>query len=277
MTKARPRRSMPDQFVFPFGTPVGRCPSWPVEQPELFVLGAYPSALHIEWKPPAESGLRRVRALPVDDEPEPFWNGEDADARVERWRETVGWRRELGEAAAPPGLNGSSGSWVDERILQPLGATRADAWITDCLDTYRASTGVTKAVSTVYDEFARRHDLPTARLATHPTETQIVTEALEHQRERLGEDLGVARPSVIVTLGNAALRVLRSLLDERRAPAKLSAGESYGEPVDLALDGRPVHWWPLAHPAAPKPYQDAHARWIERLTDMPPSVATGAP
>ena len=59
----------------------------------MYVLGAYPSALHVQWAPPAVEGhsLRPVRALAVDNEPS-----------------------EWGEATSPPaGTNGPSGEWVD--------------------------------------------------------------------------------------------------------------------------------------------------------------------
>lgn len=61
--------------VFPFGQPVlPRQPS--TEEPrEVYLLGAYPSGLHVRWTPPAISGqdFRPIRALIADNEPVPFW------------------------------------------------------------------------------------------------------------------------------------------------------------------------------------------------------------
>lgn len=58
---------------FFFGQPVLPRRAVADGQRDVFVLGAYPSALHVEWTPP--SPHRPVRALAVDNEPEPFWNG----------------------------------------------------------------------------------------------------------------------------------------------------------------------------------------------------------
>jgi len=58
---------MPGQF--PFGAPVlARAPSADTARP-LFVLGAYPSALHVRWTAPDGAS---IAAMPVDNEPEPF-------------------------------------------------------------------------------------------------------------------------------------------------------------------------------------------------------------
>jgi hypothetical protein len=34
---------------------------------------------------------RTIAALAVDNEPEPFWDGLDEEARIARWRHAVGW------------------------------------------------------------------------------------------------------------------------------------------------------------------------------------------
>jgi hypothetical protein len=49
---------------------------------DLFVLGAYSSALHVRWTPPEQTKLRRIKALAVDNEPEPFWTGDDEPERI---------------------------------------------------------------------------------------------------------------------------------------------------------------------------------------------------
>jgi hypothetical protein len=50
-------------------------------------IGAYPSALHVRWSPPPGLG-KPVAALPVDNEPTPFWNGsrDEVNDLVEDWR-----------------------------------------------------------------------------------------------------------------------------------------------------------------------------------------------
>jgi uracil-DNA glycosylase len=249
--------------VFPFGRPVTACQPVATGERRVLVLGAYPSALHVRWRPAAESG-RLVRALAVDNEPEPFWNGDDEAERVDAWREAVGWHEKWGSVQPVGELNGSSGRWVDANVFAPLGAERSEVWITDCLDTYRSSPGMRTAVESVYQPFASTVGLPPEDLAPHPSEGEIVTEATSHHRVRLLAEIAQARPVVVVTLGNAALRVLRHLLDEPTGPTKLAI-DGYGASIDVSITGEQATWLPLAHPAAPAPYQQAHIEWMDGL------------
>ena len=72
----------------------------------------------------------------------------------------------------------------------------------------------------------------------------------------------MAKPEVIVTLGNAALRVLRELLFALGGPDALHADADYGKELLVTVAGVTARWLPLVHPAAPKPYQVAHAAWV---------------
>lgn len=161
-----------------------------------------------------------------------------------------------------------SGLWVEKRILGPLGVDRADAWITDCLNTYRASVAMRAAIEDVYEPFARVHAPPPAELASHPSEAQIVSEGIDQNLSRLRHELTAAAPDVIVTLGNAALRVLRRLLGEAAALTKLTVAD-YGTELSVNLNWHRMRWLPLAHPAAPRPYQVAHETWMTRPTTAP--------
>ena len=252
---------------FPFGRPVLHV-SRPVPGPrQLFILGAYPSALHVAWTPPPGKG-KPVKAVAVDNEPEPFWTGTDQDERVAAWTKAVGFIEGKHGRVSPVGeLNGSSGCWVDDNVLRPLKVGRSDAWITDCLDTYRCSEALAKRLEDTYSEFAVEAGLPASVLSPHPGEDEIVAEALQEHRQRLLQELEAARPSMVVTLGNAALRVFRGLVaesDRERPPTKLSAGpDAYGLVLEVSLGEKRLKWLPLAHPAAPKTYQEAHSRWAQ--------------
>ena len=245
---------------FPFGRLVAPCLPSADAPRRLLVLGAYPSALHIRWIPPEPH--RPIAALAVDNEPTPFWTGEDQAIRVERWKEQVGWDGRWGECSPVGGLNGPSGAWVARRVLRPLGAGRDDAWITDCLDTYRVSTGAEARILDTYRPFAGAYGLPADLLGRHPSESEIVVEALRDHRARLLRELEEARPSLLVTLGNAALRVVVGLgaVADGSAPKCLTT-DGYGRARRIRLGQREVEWLPLAHPAAPQMYQEAHAQW----------------
>ena len=148
--------------------------------------------------------------MAVDDEPVPFWNGEREDECIAQWKSAVGFRDgEWGEIAGAGKLNGSSGIWVDENILAPLGAGRDDACITDCLDTYFSSADGAARVADTYRPFAEKAGLPLARLPLHPSEDTIAEQGVRLHRGRLLRELSQAAPDIVVTLGNAALRVIR--------------------------------------------------------------------
>lgn len=93
--------------TFPFGRPV--LPREPARgsQPTVFVLGAYPSALHVRWSAPG--GQPTIGAIPIDNEPEPFWDGADAAERVEAWKVAVSFSETADGRVTPASANGSSG------------------------------------------------------------------------------------------------------------------------------------------------------------------------
>jgi hypothetical protein len=258
--------------AFPFGQPVlPRTPSADGLR-RLFVLGAYPSALHIAWNPPPLVDYAKsygpIRALPVDNESTPFWDGHDEQRLIDDWKAAVNFDLSWGTVDLPPGLNGTTGTKLKKRVLEPLGVAHDDAWITDCLDTYRASRDVAKRIRDTYLPFAERRGLPLADLLPHPSEDAIVREAARDHELRLRHELESAAPEIIVTLGNAALRVLRTLVDAvagAAVPAHLSDKiEHYGQPIEVRLaSGRRVIWLPLAHPAAPQKYQILHDQWMK--------------
>jgi hypothetical protein len=206
-----------------------------------------------------------VQALAVDNEPEPFWTGAGQEEGVAAWKAGCGWNDAWGTAEPVGNLNGPSGAWLQSNVLAPFAVNRANAWITDCLDTYRASVAMRSAVESVYEPFALTHGLPSAVLAEHPSENAIVAEAQAFHSERIRNELVAAGAQTVVTLGNAALRVFRGLLDAVAGPTKLAADETYGAGYVVALAGMTARWFPLAHPAAPPMYQSAHATWKETV------------
>lgn len=260
-------------YTYPFGRPITPREPSATSPRRLFVLGAYPSALHVEWIPPKP--WKRITAIPIDDEPSPFWDGADHEARVDAWKAHVGFDPAWGSIQSIQRFNGPSGAWVRDNVLEPLEADTSGAWITDCLDTYRGSIGVTRRLSDTYGPFATALGLPAASLPPHPGETEIVQEALTHHTARLRAELGTARPELVVTLGNAALRVLGAIVDieGRSAPSKLRV-EEYGKEIGIRVAGRSMRWLPLAHPAAPKRWQEVHEGWARGMQVAGPGVGS---
>src|SRR5687768_878716 len=89
-------------LTFPFGAPVHRLAVRPPSsQVSAVVIGAYPSAFHVSWRTPSGD---RVAALPVDNEPVPFWDGSGAEELFEEWREKY-FQPEWGSVTPSP-MNG---------------------------------------------------------------------------------------------------------------------------------------------------------------------------
>lgn len=255
---------------FLFGRPVA--PARPIaDGPRAtFVLGAYPSALHVAWDDP--DGTCLVRAVAVDNEPEPFWNGRNEAELLRAWRAEVPFQHRWGQVRECGRLNGSSGKWLDERVLCPLGANRESTWITDCLDVYHQSAAAaTRMADVEMERTLRELGIAAPHHLAHPTEDQIVSRSLKHERERLLNELATSRPGTVVTLGNAALRVFGGLATEvSETKVQLAADDSYGRAVRCLIAGLEVRWIPLAHPAAPARYQALHLEWVRRMSGRGP-------
>ena len=254
--------------TFPFGQPVrGRRPVISESRP-LFILGAYPSALHVKWEPPYAG--RAIKAMAIDNEPDFFWDGHDPDEKkaIAAWAEAVGYRSPWGRIEPARRFNGSSGLWVNRNILEPMDFSRKMVWLSDCLDAYRCSERLADALRDKYNPLATQHGWKIADLEPHPNEREIVAEALAQHRDRLVAEITSAIPEIVVTLGNAALRVFRRLISaSSECPTKLSSqSNEYGRRSRVRLiTGHAVDWIPLAHPAAPPSYQTAHREWAERI------------
>lgn len=254
--------------TFAFGRPVLPRPPSTSEPRPAFVLGAYPSGLHVKWTPsqPVEGQrFKPVRAMIVDNEPWPFWDGADAHEQFARWRGEVGWKDEWGTVEpADPRFNGPSGTWVAQHILGPLGHTYDDTCISDCLDEARLNAGQAGRIVDTYEPLRPVLGLPPCTLQPVPAgENDIVSEAQAHL-DRLTAELAQCGPEVVVTLGNAAVRVMRQLLDPVDTHPKKLVLDGYGTPIEATLNGRAVTWWPLVHPRSgentPR-WRDAHTAW----------------
>ena len=152
--------------------------------------------MHVRWTHPHY----RVAALAVDEEPYPFWDGADEAERVERWRNEVGWQQEWGTADPVGRLNGSSGRWVQERILTPLGLDPARVWTTDALPFFHVHRGPGtqgEAMSERYDAFAREHRLPLHQLPDRPPVDQLIPRAVHEEGDRLRTELLESNASLV--------------------------------------------------------------------------------
>lgn len=279
-------------YRFPFGsTPTSRPPRRPAGACRLFVLGVYPSALHVRWTPPLwaldrdDLELSRVKALAVADEPTVFWDASepDADKAVAAWRDEVGFRTGEGRddwGRVEASANGTSGRWVVSNVLLPLGADREDTWFTDAVDHYFVKPGTATArgqldVIDLYNRFAAASssDLLPAELPVRPSQDALVALARRQHADRLRAEVAEASPRLIVTLGDEARRALLALADHAEGPptqplsSRSLAEEStrYGEAGSVTVSGTTYGWHALVHPGQRSTWwRTLHLDWIGR-------------
>ncbi|ODU27941.1 MAG: hypothetical protein ABS80_02985 [Pseudonocardia sp. SCN 72-51] len=247
--------------MFPFGQcATRRDPRRPDGPAELLVLGVYPSALHVQLRLPG--GGPTFGALAVDDEPEVFWDGADAQQRIELRRRAVGWKDEWGSVGLAGG-NGSSGRSVVDGILRPLGVAPGRTWFTDCLPYYFVKQGSGSQgdrIAEVYQPFAALHGLPPADIPPRPKPAKLVRRALAEELDDLIRQFTEARAPRVVTLGQEAADVLTGLADTERVV--LRADASYGTPRPVTVGGTEVDWLPLTHPGNHTPvWNERHEEW----------------
>ena len=105
-------------------------------------------------------------------------------------------------------------------------------------------------------------------LPKHPSESAIVKETRENHLLRLRAELGDAQPTTVVTLGNAALRVMRILLDHDPYGDDRLYQEPYGRRLVSSIEGRAVVWYPLVHPGA-RGWRHTHGAWVQLRSGGP--------
>jgi hypothetical protein len=246
-------------YTFPFGAPVKSLATGvPAPAVSAFVLGAYPSALHVEWRTPDG---RRVAALPVDNEPYPFWDGSGMDEFFGRWHSEY-FRPQWG-TVTPSRMNGSSGRKLYAEWIAPLGIEHNDYFVTDCLDTAMMSTGVERRVTAAGGTKATYHvlvnelGLPPAHMPMHPSERTIVELAREHHG-RLRRQLEGSRATIVITLGNAAARVVAALGGQSGGSLEQ---RTYRDVRTVTIGDRSFKWHALVHPAVRPPWTGIHRDW----------------
>jgi hypothetical protein len=281
--------------VFPFGRPSTKRPA---RRPtsgsaEIFVLGVYPSALHVRWILPqwlCTNDRSEVKALAVDVEPTVFWDGSDAAARVEQWREVIGFREGNGlddwGFVEPAARNGSSGDDVGDRVLKPLGKSPASTWFTDAVPWFfvkRAPKTSAKIPSPpsqqadvlddVYTRLVvhlakRGGHLPKWDLPSRPSIAQLVDAASDRSAE-LRDEVLASRAATLITLGEEARRVATKLADEpgnvSSIPLSLAmSNDDYATKRELMIGDQKVNWWALRHPGSrDRRWQDKDEAWRE--------------
>lgn len=251
----------------------------------MFVLGVYPSALHVRWTLPSwwRGEQRVVGALAVADEPTVFWDGADADELVSAWTASVGFRHgngsgDWGQVTAAG--NGTSGRPVRDRVLRPLGVEVDDTWFADSVDRFFIKRGGASrqqgdVIDAVYQPFAVEAGLPIASIPARPTPTRLVDIATSEHRERLRRELMEASAPLVVTLGEEARQVMIGVVDDASGPPlqpldrRSLRPDLYGEAGMVRVDDTQAAWYSVVHPGnRDRAWCRLHDGWILRRTGV---------
>lgn len=263
MNTTQPESSTPAAFTYPFGLPVRSAPMPIAANHDVLVVGSAPSALYMRWRVP---GGTLVQGCPVDDEPTPFWNGHDHEARLRHWGSVACWQDAWG-AAGPSHQNGQTGRWLDETVLAPLGIGRERMVGATLLDRFHANDAVRRRIDGIYRPLIPRLGLPVCALPAMPGGDELVAAGLGPQRARLLALLEGPGVTTLITLGTPAFRVCCQLLGPAAAgvgPALLGDGPDYGQPQQIAWMGRSLRWFAFVSPSAPGSMLKVHLAWTQR-------------
>lgn len=208
---------------------------------KVFVLGVYASAVHARWK---RDGKVVCQALAVASEPRIFWDGDPGEAK--QIIDAIPIPEELG-TLEPAGrqLNGPSAKVLDENILAPLGFSRADAWLCDCLPETRLNPSQVKVIRERYAPLTKKFNLPEVTIPVRPSAF------CDQKRSReITEELMQSEAPLLILLGD--IPIAQYLKKVAEVPYS-TLGEyvrlyGYGKITEAVICGKTIRVLPLAHP-----------------------------
>lgn len=248
-------------YYFPFGQKLVPLRQEDRSPKKVFVLGVYASAVHARWK---KDGKVVCQALAVASEPRIFWDGDPEEAK--RIIGSVAIPSELGTLEpASRQLNGPSAKVLDDNILAPLGFSRSDAWLCDCLPETRINSSQAKAIREKYDPFIEPYGLNPVTIPSRPDMF------CDEQRSReITAELIESEAELLVLLGDIPIA---QYLKKVSAVPYSTLGEytelyGYGNPTEAVINGKVIKVLPLAHPrqigalgAHSERWNQAHREW----------------
>ena len=228
-------------YYFPFGQELHPLIQEDRSPKKVFVLGVYASAVHARWK---RNGQIVCQALAVASEPYIFWDGDPAEAK--RIIDGIAIPKELG-SLEPAGrqLNGPSAKVLEENILAPLGYTRADAWLCDCLPETRLNPSQLKVIRERYNPLIEQYHLNQVTIPTRPSAF-----CDRKRSEEITQELMESEADLLVLLGDIPIaQYLNRVADVPYS----TLGEyvdlyGYGNATEVQISGRKLKVLPLAHP-----------------------------
>ena len=169
----------------------------------------------------------------------------DSIKSIEDKIDAIAMPKELG-VLEPAGrqLNGPSAKVLDENILAPLGYTRKDAWLCDCLPETRINSSQAKVIRERYNPLIEKYGLNPVTIPTRPTSF------CDHKRaEEITAELMESQAELFILLGDIPIaQYLKKVADIPYS----TLGEyvdlyGYGNITETVINGKIVKVLPLAH------------------------------
>jgi hypothetical protein len=142
-------------------------------------------------------------------------------------------------------LNGPSAKVLDENILAPLGFTRKDAWLCDCLPETRINPSQVKAIREKYNPLIEQYGLNPVTIPERPSYF-----CDQKRSEEITDELMQSKAELLVLLGDIPIaQYLKKVADVPYS----TLGEyvdlyGYGNPTETIINGKTIKVLPLAHP-----------------------------
>jgi uracil-DNA glycosylase len=250
---------------FPFGQPIVPVVQRDRTPKRVFVLGVYASAVHARWLDSA--GRTLINAVAVAPEPEIFWRGEGAAEIIDAINRTL--PQGAGKLVpAGDNLNGPSGRCLDNDFLAPLRVARSETWLCDLLPQSRRNDSQKNALKREYLHRMGEWSLPTFEFPKVPV--QLADDA---RRDEIVEEVLLAKPDVLITLGDMPLRWFARHFGARAKLASYGQTfESYGHLHDNMIAGHAHRLLPLVHPrqavrlgAHSEHWSSLHRHWRDHV------------
>jgi uracil-DNA glycosylase len=252
---------------FPFGQPIMKVYQKDRTSKKVFVLGVYASAVHARWVD--EQGKTLIKAIAVASEPEIFWRGENAGEIIDK----ISIPTDAGKlVAADDKLNGPSGVTLDDSYLKPLGLTRSEVWLCDLIPHSFRNERQRIALEKNYDPKIDVLKLPAYKWEAVPSKL-----ADESRQKEILNEIALASPSVIITLGDQPLKWFTSKYGSKSRLVEYGKPKdnSYGLLHDIIIDGRAIKLLPLVHPRQAGRLGGSSPEWAECHDKWIKSVASG--
>ena len=228
-------------YYFPFGQELHPLVQEDRTPKKVFVLGVYASAVHARWK---KDGQIVCQALAVASEPRIFWDGNEEEAKA--IIRQIAIPAELGYLE-PAGkqLNGPSAKVLDENILAPLGFSRKDAWLCDCLPETRLNPSQIKALREKYEPYAEKYHLNPVTIPPRPSAF-----CDKVRSEEITDELMASEAPLLVLLGDIPIaQYLKKVAEvDYSTLGEYVSRYGYGTQTDVMIGAKNIRVLPLAHP-----------------------------